>query len=175
MATKHSIDYLRSRLDYDQDTGIFTWRNGPRAGKPAGSILRRCKGHYQAGQPSHVRIGVEGSHYLAHRLAWAFVHGAWPEHVIDHISGDVTDNRIANLRDVPHRVNSQNSRRHKDNQTGVTGVQHVPNCKRRPWRAQICVDYRIERAYFSSKRAAVAWRRWQERRYGFSKTHGRED
>ena len=174
MADKHSIDYLRSRLDYDPDTGIFTWRNGPRAGKPAGSVKRKGKDHCRAGQPHNVKISVESSPYLAHRLAWAFVHGAWPEHVIDHISGDVTDNPISNLRDVPQRVNLQNSRRHKDNQTGVTGVQYYPLWGNKPWVAKICVNYKIEQKYFSSKRAAVAWRRWRERRYGFSKTHGRE-
>jgi hypothetical protein len=173
MAASKSIEHLRSRLDYDPDTGIFTWRNGPRAGKPAGSIRRRGKDHYQAGEPQCVKIGVEGSTFSAHRLAWAFVHGAWPEHVIDHCDGNVLNNASSNLRDVPQRVNLQNSRRHKGNKTGVTGVLYAHWRKHKPWRVQICVNYKIEQKFFSSRRAAVAWRRWKERKHGFHKNHGR--
>jgi hypothetical protein len=75
---------------------------------------------------------------------------------------------------VPQRVNLQNSRRHKDNQTGVTGVQYMPRHKNRPWKAKICVDYEIEQAYFRTRRAAVAWRRLKERKYGFHRNHGRD-
>ncbi|XUG57626.1 HNH endonuclease [Bordetella pertussis] len=38
------------------------------------------------------------------------MYGAWPTQNIDHVNGDRSDNRIANLRDVPQAVNMQNRR-----------------------------------------------------------------
>lgn len=71
---------------------------------------------------------VDGRRYMVHRLAWLYHYGGWPVHVIDHINGDASDNRIANLRDVPQRINNQNrtkpSRRSK---TGLLGVSKTRN------------------------------------------------
>jgi len=100
-----SAEQLRARLIYDPDTGEFRWRVKPNkniaAGAPAGC---RREGDYH-------RICVFGRLRLAHRLAWLYVHGESPAHEIDHINGNRADNRIANLRDVPHRVNTQNQRK----------------------------------------------------------------
>lgn len=60
--------------------------------------------------------------YRAHRLAWLYVHGVWPD-VIDHINGDPWDNRLVNLRDVPQHVNMQNMRHaQSNNRLGLQGV-----------------------------------------------------
>lgn len=104
-------------IDYDPDSGLFTWisagpRN-PRKGQLAGR---------QHGDGSWT-ITINQRHYRAHRLAWFYVYGAWPAADIDHINGDPMDNRIVNLRDVPHQVNMQNRQgaaRHS--KTGVLGV-----------------------------------------------------
>lgn len=81
---------------YDAATGAMNWRA---SGKAAGSFDGR-----------RVRIVIDGERYMAHRLAWLYVHGEWPRHQIDHINGDPRDNRLANLRDVPAATNNQNRR-----------------------------------------------------------------
>lgn len=43
----------------------------------------------------------------SHIVFWAY-HGIWPEQEVDHKNRDKTDDRISNLRDVPHKVNSLN-------------------------------------------------------------------
>lgn len=61
---------------------------------------------------------------MAHRLAWLYVYGEWPNGDIDHIDGDRLNNRIANLRDVSRRVNLENQRRPKAcNKSGFLGVK----------------------------------------------------
>lgn len=93
------ITTLQQALAYDPETGIFTWLVRPsqraRAGSPAG---------YPTGH-GYRAIRYRGEVYLAHRLAWAFVHGAFPPEVMDHINGDRADNRIANLRAVSQAEN----------------------------------------------------------------------
>jgi hypothetical protein len=48
--------------------------------------------------------------YSAHRLAWFYVHGKWPQSGIDHRNGDIGDNRIENLREATQAQNCANKR-----------------------------------------------------------------
>jgi hypothetical protein len=122
---------VRELLHYDPETGQFVWliSSSPncKPGQVAGTTT--AKGYRQ--------IRVDGTTYLAHRLAWLHATGAWPQGHIDHINGITTDNRMVNLRDVSHSVNMQNTRRaSRNSQSGVLGVS--PLGKR--WIAKIRVD-----------------------------------
>jgi len=89
---------------------------------------------------------IDGKIYLAHRLAWLYVHGVMPKKNIDHINGVKTDNRIENLRDVAQSVNLQNLQRARKNRKSsrLLGVSHSNRgtCLARPYRARIVVDGR---------------------------------
>lgn len=111
-------DTLRRLLRYDPETGVFTWLV---------STGRRCKiGDVAGSVDSHGQrvIGVQGRNYKAHRLAWLYMTGAWPEDQIDHRNGERADNRWANLRDATHSLNQQNQRKARaNNRTGLLGVR----------------------------------------------------
>lgn len=111
-----TADRLREVLAYNHETGGFTWRikvSGRTVGEIAGGVDER----------GYVRIVVDGHRYKAHRLAWLYVHGKWPEGVIDHINCDFSDNRISNIRDIPQAANTQNRRKaHKNNRQGLIGA-----------------------------------------------------
>lgn len=120
-------DYVRSVMSYDPETGVFTrverTSNFIRAGEAAG-------GPHNQG---YVRISVGGNRYLAHRLAWLYMTGEWPKEEIDHINGDRSDNRWANLR----RANSmQNNRNRHDYHSRKGTCFHKPNGK---WNARLKV------------------------------------
>ena len=103
--------YLQSILEYRQQEGKFYWKiqkRGTRVGKKAGSIDRKA---------GYEQIGIDGKLYRSHRLAWIYVYGELPALEIDHINGIRSDNRIANLRDVPTQVNGQNRRGPNKNNT----------------------------------------------------------
>jgi hypothetical protein len=67
-------------------------------------------------------IGVDKVSVYAHRLAWFIVNERWPARGIDHVDGNKLNNAIRNLREANQSENAQNTRRPKNNTSGVTGV-----------------------------------------------------
>jgi hypothetical protein len=113
-----TAERLRELLHYDPETGVFTWLPRQR------EMFREARHHaiwntrYSGKRAGHAgaalgyeTISVIDRAYFSHRLAWLYVHGAWPLCEIDHINGVRTDNRIVNLRDVARGVNQQNIRK----------------------------------------------------------------
>jgi hypothetical protein len=107
-------DVLKGVLDYYPDSGIFKSRNKT-SKKPAGSVVG-CIGTH-----GYLVIAVKGRSYLAHRLAWFYMHGEWPKDLIDHVNGVKVDNRFVNLRECSKSQNGQNSKARKS----FSGVKSV--------------------------------------------------
>lgn len=103
-------------LSYDGETGLFTWKTfrGNTAKKGSIAGWNHTDGY--------IRVMVFDRAYLAHRLAWFYIHGKWPEDEIDHADGDPKNNRIANLREASNSQNSHNRCVRKDSKTGHKGV-----------------------------------------------------
>lgn len=121
------------RIHYDPVTGQFTWAISARGvvkGKPAGTIDREG---YRV-----VKLGRKP--YRAGRLAWFLVHGAWPIGSIDHINGNRADDRLCNLRDVPHELNMQNKRvaMRNNRSCGLLGVTW--NKQHHRWQSKLMVN-----------------------------------
>lgn len=134
------VQYLKTVLNYDPETGVFIHKTtrSPRAfpGARAGRI--NTNGHRQ--------ITIDGKHYMAHRLAWLWVYGIWPNILIDHINGNRDDNRIFNLRLATHKQNMENQALHCNNSSGFRGVSwHKANKK---WVAY--VNHNGKRFYLGS-------------------------
>ena len=113
-----TVDIVRHLLDYNEETGIFRWRYD----------MRRVPSNGVAGMVCHdgyIRIGLNKRQYSAHRLAWFYVYGEWPEKEIDHINRDRADNRISNLRDVSRSENIANTPARAYSKTGIKGCHEV--------------------------------------------------
>lgn len=131
-----SIDELRKIVSYDPETGIFRWLQATAHCVDVGEIIDSID------DKGYVRFNILGVAYRAHRLAWAFMTGAWPVLWIDHWNTVRSDNRWTNLRQSTRSINMQNQRQpHSGNKTGFLGV-----CRdRKGYRAQITVDGKVRR------------------------------
>ncbi len=60
--------------------------------------------------------------YRAHRIVWFLVNKTQPPEILDHINNDRLDNRIENLRESDHSKNQYNTKKQKNNTSGIKGV-----------------------------------------------------
>ena len=132
---KLTQERLKELFSYNPSTGVFT-----RLHSTSNVKAGRATGNLNTG--GHLGFLVDKKMYQAHRLAWLYVHGDWPNCQIDHINGVRTDNRIENLRDVSHTVNAQNIHAARsDNKTGLLGVSWKE--PRGKYVAQIQIDGKV--------------------------------
>lgn len=146
-----SAEIIRSKLNYDPLTGEFTWKNCSSRfeGKVAGTVhpMRGSQGGY-------VYIQLSGKLYRAHRLAWMYMTGEEPKHLVDHVNGKRSDNRWDNLRSATSSENHMNSGLQSNNTSGVKGVFFDE--ARNKWKAEIHVDYtKVHVGRFDSFEEAV--------------------
>ena len=153
-----TAEYLRSVLHYEPETGIFTWKVRTSRSVKVGDIAG-CPGG--GGYP---QIRVQRRLHQAHRLAWLYVYGEWPEDQIDHINRIRTDNRISNLREVTNKQNNQNRSKPSNNTSGHPGVHWYK--QRSKWQAQITHNQKqIHLGYFSILEEAISARKAAEKLY----------
>lgn len=125
---------IHNLLSYNKETGEFRWLKTNSNASVAGSVAGRS-----TNSDGYKQITIAGRFYKAHRLAWFYVHGEWPNQ-IDHINGIRSDNRLCNLRNVNSQQNTQNQRNpHRNNSSGFLGVIKRPNGR---YQAEIRVNGR---------------------------------
>lgn len=142
------IEFVRTVISYEKDTGIFRWIDSRNNRVQIGSIA----GYIHNG---YTTIEINGFPIKAHRLAYAMVNGSLDVGVeIDHINGVKSDNRISNLRIASISQNECNKAIQKNNTTGFKGVyfrSESPN-----WRAIITINkHRHHIGYFETKELAA--------------------
>lgn len=112
---KLTQERLKELLHYEPETGVFTWLVKPanwiKAGTVAGTIHAR----------GYIYIKSNGKKYAAHRLAFLYMEGSFPEDQVDHINRERADNRWVNLRHADAYLNANN----KTRKVGITGLRGI--------------------------------------------------
>lgn len=127
-------------LSYDAANGVFIWAKESRPSRPLiGKIAGTRRG------AGYIFIGLRGWPQLgAHRLAWIYQHGSIPPGMeIDHIDGDPTNNRMANLRLATSSQQKMNKRTQSNNRSGLKGAYYHACRGGKKWRSQIKVGRRL--------------------------------
>lgn len=154
---------LKELFSYDPGSGDFTrimvtnrWKKGSKAGGLGGR--------------GYISIEISGKTYKAHRLAWLYMTGNWPDE-IDHINHNKADNRIINLRSATRSENCKNRTINKNNKCGVMGVDWRESANK--WRSRINVNGKdVFLGYFDKMSDAVIARKEAEKKYRFHVNHG---
>ena len=111
---------LLQHISYDPETGLFSRKVSRTNGK--GGWLHK---------DGYVYIYAFGKTHSAHRLAWFYMTGEWPDPEVDHENGRRTDNRWVNLREAT--VVEQ-----RQNRGGVLGAYQ--DKRRGSWHASIRIN-----------------------------------
>lgn len=126
--------YLHETFDYNPEIGLFYRK------KKLSNITKPDKPLLAGTKDGRISIRVNGKTYRAHKLAWLYVYGEWPEE-IDHINNDGTDNRICNLRKATRSENTCNRRLQSNNKSGYKGVSWC--AEKNKWDARVGVKNKI--------------------------------
>lgn len=126
---------IKELFEYNGETGGWVWIKKPHPNSP---IKVGQSAGWLDKSTGYIRITIKGHKYQAHRLAWVYTYGDYPDGeqpYIDHINGKRDDNRIANLRVSSNAENVRNQQMRSDNPSGVTGVLRIyrpNNSKKNP-------------------------------------------
>jgi|SRR5215217_257853 len=139
---------LKTKLEYDPLTGLFTWveRFSSRAGK--GELAGSVTSH------GYISIRIFGKAYLAHRLAWLYVNGEFPQFQIDHRDTNKSNNSWTNFRPATNAQNVMNTGIRANNKSGHKGVSWYARYQK--WRVGCKADgVRHHLGYFENIDDAV--------------------
>lgn len=167
-----SYEEVKEIFDYDPVTGDIIRKGRTRYKSQIGTIAGSANsdGYWEL---CFSDTETKKRHRMyAHRVAWLLIHGKWPEHQIDHINGNPSDNRLINLREVNNQENHKNMKRHKGNKSGYTGVYW--NTAVNKWQAYICIDgVQTYLGVFDDVEEAAKVRADAEEMAKYHKNHGR--
>ena len=169
-------DFVRKIIRYEPETGKVFWKKRTVDLFKSDWSCRSWNTKYAEKEIMNIdgkgynSAFILGKQYRIHRLIWLHCYGVYPK-IIDHINGDRLDNRLKNLREVTSQENHMNMRVSSKNTSGVTGVYYSK--KRNLWCAQMKFDGKTYHLGSSKdKEKAIALRKKEELRLGFSERHG---
>ena len=117
-------------------------KNNSKPGMPVGTLDK----------DGYLKTLIKRKPYRVHRIIFMMHHGYIPK-ILDHIDGDVTNNRIENLREVTVSESNRNRGKHRNNTSGFKGVTFVKSIRK--YSSRICINNkRLFLGYFDDPETA---------------------
>jgi hypothetical protein len=121
---------------FEYKDGMLLWKIKPARCVSVGDIAGGLNGI----KHPYLRIAIKEKRYLAHRVIFLMQYGYMPK-IVDHIDGDIHNNKIENLREATKSQNHQNATMHKNNTSGCKNVfWHKSN---KCWQVRVRANGRI--------------------------------
>lgn len=140
---------LRNKFDYDQYQGRLLLK-----GTYIDKSTETARGYR--------KIQFQNTGYLLHRLIFYYHHGYFPE-IVDHVDGNLFNNKIENLQHSTQSQNIEKARKFKTNKTGFKGVSYNKSAGK--YEAYFWKNYeKIHCGLY--KTAEEAFKAREERKYG---------
>lgn len=128
--------YLKSLMNYDSVTGIFTWKHRSDVNKTWNSkYAARRAGRLRA--DGYWELIINKRYYKASRVAWFYITGNWPIYEIDHKDLNKSNNSFDNLREATPHQNQCNHAKTRINTSGYKGVTKTGLSR---WTARIKIN-----------------------------------
>ena len=155
-----TVNLLVECLDYDAETGHFTWKHRPaehfQPGRYGRESIAAAWNKKYAGKPAfnhpngrgYLFGSINQKHYSAHRTAYAISTGRFPEWTVDHVNGDPLDNRFCNLREATPAEQMMNSIKRGKQVRGVA-------LHKRRGLPRFSASIRVHLGYFDTEVAAA--------------------
>lgn len=137
-----SHEEIKALFFYNPETGIL-YKRGTE--EPVGF----------KGSRGYVLVNINGKMIGAHRIAHMWMLGKWPPRIVDHVNGDPSDNRWANLRLASPAHNAQN-RRPVDRILEKNGYKGVTRTKGGRWIVKVQAHWKLTSALGSFDSAYLA-------------------
>lgn len=130
-----SQQYLKESFDYDESTGIITWKRRPIHHFHDERTMNKWNTRYanmRAGYKSKVfksdheyywRMSLDNHPYDCHALIWVWLYGKYAT-LIDHYDGNSLNNTKVNLRETSTSKNIRKGKIQRNNTSGYKGVSY---------------------------------------------------
>ena len=156
-------EQLKELLHYSIISGKFYWKDGRRGvknGSVAGTLTKK----------KYIAIMIGGSLYFAHRLAFLYVTGSFPEFT-DHSNHCRSANMWVNISDASLSDNQKNKGMESKNTSGITGVSYDNTHNK--WSSRIYINGETLGLYWGADLFEACCRRISANtKYGFHENHG---
>jgi HNH endonuclease len=141
------LDYLKGMLNYNEITGIFTWKYSK--GNNVKTIAGAINAH------GYREIMIDGKSYQASKLAIYYITGEYPDKV-DHIDGNRANDSFINLRLCNKFENNWNRKISSLNSSGIKGLSLN---KQNRWSCSVTIKGKRVLKYFKlyEKESAINW------------------
>lgn len=149
-----TVEYVQQRLRYDAETGLLHWLPYDKASK---SWNDECaeKQACTISEDGYRIVVIDFDVFVAHRIAWALMTGAWPVNLVDHKDRNRGNNKWSNLRAATASQNAANRTIRSDNTSGYKGVTFKKQTGR--WLARAFIGGKqIHLGYFDTAEEAAA-------------------
>lgn len=168
-------DFLKECFDYVLETGQLIWLERPlhhftdsRTRNAVNTrFVGKVAGHYHS-RNGYLEVRFDNKLYKGHRLVYKLLTGEDPEGMLDHIDGNVANNRIENLRVVTPQENARNSVKRSEKGKATSQYKGVHK-HRRQWITTLSIndnEIKIVKKFDTELEAALCYDQLASEYYG---------